>query len=215
MAGQFNIPGLDLTTMINQQPTVARGSKAFIQKGPSIQAGPLQNIFGSEAPRVEFYSNYKPNLSERAEEANRAIEAWQKKQFGNIAKTAGKSKEAIKAGIRYAKPIAQLGGKALGVGADIANVGQLIASDDPFDKWAAGIGLAGSALQKASIPLASSVVGAPLVPWALGIGTAMQYGGAAAPYVKDWVENKNRQQEANRDLERQLLEEEIKRRGLL
>lgn len=207
MAGQFNIPGL--------------AKNVFIKKGPEIDPGFLNQIFSNEPQpqQLNSWSNYRPNLSERAEQINKAIEDWQaaksKQTIEGVKRGAAATGKAVKGGINYIKPIAQLGGKALGVGADVANVGQLIASDDPFDKWAAGVGLTGSALQKASIPLAATGFGAPLAPWVYGAGTAMQFGGAAAPYVKDWVENKNREREANRASERQFLEEELRRRGLL
>lgn len=222
MAGQFNIPGgVDLDVLQEVYNSMAGNTGYKVPRQPIIERPVIGEAIQDFVQRQEQVKQPTKNinLSQRAEQINKAIEDWQaaksKQTIEGIKRGATATGKAVKGGVNYMKPIAKLGGKVLGVGADISNVGQLIASDDPFDKWAAGVGLAGSALQKASIPLAATGFGAPLAPWVYGAGTAMQFGGAAAPYIKDWVENNNRQQEANRASERQFLEEELRRRGLL
>lgn len=196
MAEQLNIPGLV--------------KNVFIKKGPEIDPGFLSQIFSNEPQpqQLNSWSNYRPNLSERAEQINKAIEDWQaaksKQTIEGIKKGAAATGKAVKGGISYARPIAQLGGKFAGAASIPFGIYESVTAKDPFERNAA----IARTLGGAGLLFGRS----PLVTVPSGIALA---GGAAAPYIKDWVENKNRQQEANRDLERQLLEEEIKRRGLL
>lgn len=196
MAEQLNIPGL--------------AKNVFIKKGPEIDPGFLSQIFSNEPQpqQLNSWSNYRPNLSERAEQINKAIEDWQaaksKQTAEGIKRGATATGKAVKGGINYMKPIAKLGGKVAGAASIPFSVYESAAAKDPFERAAAiatGVGGAGMMFGKS--------------PYITVPSAALFAGGMAAPYIKDWVENNNKEREANKVLERQFLEEELRRRGLL
>lgn len=211
MAGQFNIPGsVDLDVLkevynrmsgntgytaprqtIVERPVIGEAIQDFVQRQEQVKQ-PTKNI----------------NLSQRAERINKAIEDWQaaksKQTVEGIKRGAAATGKAVKGGINYMKPIAKLGGKVAGVASIPLSIYEGVTAEDPFERGAAiatGIGGAGMMFG-----------GSPYITVPSAVLTA---GGIAAPYIRDWVESSNRQREANRASERQFLEEELKRRGLL
>lgn len=211
MAGQFNIPGgvdLDVLEKVYSMMSGNSGNKIprQIEINKPVIGEAVQDFVQRQSQVNQPAENI--NLSQRAERINKAIEDWQaaksKQTVEGIKRGAAATGKAVKGGINYINPIANLGRRVVGAVDIPFSIYESVTAKDPFERNAAiARGLGGVGLMFGRSPLVT-------VPSAV-----LTAGGMAAPYIKDWVENRNRQQEANRDLERQLLEEEIKRRGLL
>lgn len=206
MAGQFNIPGgvdLDVLEKVYNMMSGNSGNKIprQIEINKPVIGEAVQDFIQRQSQVNQPAENI--NLSQRAERINKAIEDWQaarsKQTIEGIKRGATATGKAVKGGVNYIKPIANLGRRAVGAASIPFSIYESVTAKDPFERNAAiARGIGGAGLTFGRSPLVT-------VPSAV-----LFAGGMAAPYIRD----NNRQQEYDRDLEKQLLEE-ITRRGLL
>lgn len=211
MAGQFNIPGgVDLDVLQEVYNKMSGNTGYKVPKQPIVKepiiGEAIQDFVQRQAQVKQPTENI--NLSQRAEQINKAIEDWQaaksKQTMEGIKKGAKATGKAVKGGVNYMKPITKLAGKLAGAAAIPMSIYESVTAEDPFERGSAiatGVGGAGMLFGRSPyITLPSAVLAG---------------GGMAAPYVRDWVEGYQQQKDFEDNLSEQELMDLAKQRGLL